>query len=168
MSITDPLARLEILIAQAEAKFGPREPVALTAVGFARVSNPITLFSKQEHGAVILMVAVGEALLTDEPTLQYQLAHEAVHCLAHNFKITRLEEGVATLFGLDHAPAGEEDRLDFVRKQYLADVRCLLKASPDAIRVLRGKSPKFQDIEPADIEALGAAPDLANRLCAPG
>lgn len=37
MSITDPLARLESLIAQAEAKFGPREPVALTAVGFARV-----------------------------------------------------------------------------------------------------------------------------------
>jgi hypothetical protein len=168
MPITDPLLRLEKLIAQAEERFGPREEVGLTSVGFARVRNPITLFSKQLNGAILLMVAVGEGLLTDEPTLQHQLAHEAVHCLAHSPNTTRLEEGVATLFGLENALAGEEDKLDLARQGCLADVRLFLKVAPDGIRTLRKKSPKFQNIKSADIEALGATPELAARLCLPG
>lgn len=172
MPSTDPLSQLEKLIFEAEARFGPREKVALTAVGFARVPNPITLFSTQSNGAILLTVAVGEALLIDEETLIYQLAHEAVHCLAHSStKITWLEEGVATLFGLDNAlvsgqrAAIEEGRLDPDRVKYLAAVRCLLKTSPDAVRLLRAKSIKFENITAADIEALGASAGLAADLC---
>jgi hypothetical protein len=94
--------------------------------------------------------------------------------LAHSpNKTTRLEEGVATLFGLDNTlikparAALEESRLDAARALYLADVRCLLTISADAIHRLRTKSIKFEDIQATDIEALGASSALATRLCLP-
>jgi hypothetical protein len=136
MTYLQPLTLLRGLIAEAEERFGKRSQHRWLAVGLAVDGrNPMTTIVK--HGETkCMLVLVGEDLLNDPETLTYQLAHEAVHCLGSCENTTRLEEGLATYFGIHNSklsPArsqSELGRLDADRRDYLADVSACFTSTP--------------------------------------
>jgi hypothetical protein len=173
MSAVKPVSILMKLISEAETTFGRKEHHFWIGVGLRNdFANPVTSYFLQATSTMIFVV-VGENLLDDLDLLNYQLAHEAVHCLADKPCSTALEEGVATYFGLHNSLLSkkksleEEDKLDARRASYLKDVRELLCINSNAVKLLRDKGRKFADIKEGDLTDLGAKSALATRLCAP-
>lgn len=170
MTAPRPLTMLKVLIAEAEGRFGGSAvPSARALVGLIDNGPP---FAWMTDGPTNI-VFVGQDLLDDAETLTYQLAHEALHCLGSCRDTTALEEGLATLFGLDNSllprerSAVERDRLDPERTAYLRDVEALLAIDRGIIESLRRPPVPFERIVAAQLVARGAPPDLAARLCRP-
>lgn len=121
-----------------------------------------------------MFVLVGQDLLNNPETLTYQLAHEAIHCLGSCENTTRLEEGLATYFGLHNSKISslrsqiETTNLDTHRRDCLTDIVALFDINPAALTILRGNAIPFELIKPQQIVELGANDDLARRLCFPG
>jgi hypothetical protein len=174
MTYLQPVALLRALIAEGEECFGKRSQYLWLAVGLSDDGrNPMTTIVK--HGETKCMfVLVGEDLLNDPETLTYQLAHEAIHCLGSCENTTRLEEGLATYFGIHNTKISplrlqaEFNHLDADRRHYLADVSALLRINPAAIMILRREAIAFDQIKWQQIVELGASEELAARLCSPG
>jgi hypothetical protein len=166
-----PLTMLKALIVEAESRFGARTfPLAWVSVGLIDEGSPRATMI--DDGRVNL-VLVGQDLLDDGETLTYQLAHEALHCLGSCRHTTALEEGLATLFGLDNSllpkarSAIERGRLDPERRGYLEDVEALLATDAAIVRRLREPPVAFEAIRAADLAARGVPDALAARLCRP-
>ena len=120
----------------------------------------------------INLVLVGQNLLDDRETLAYQLTHEELHCLG-SCRTSALEEGLATLFGLDnHLVPGERSvversRLDPARRRHLQDIETLLRMDPDIVKRLREPPIAFEAIEPGDFVGRGVPTSLTTKLCRP-
>ena len=153
MTYSQPVTLLRALIAEAEECFGKRSQHLWLAVGLADDGrNPMTTIVKHSE-TKCMFVLVGEDLLNDPKTVTYQLAHEAILCLGSCENTTRLEEGLATYFGIRNTKVSpqrsqaEFNHLDADRRDYLADVSALLRINPAAIKILRMQAIAFDPIK---------------------
>jgi len=125
-------------------------------------------------------IELSSSASNNKDRLHYQIAHEAIHCLApvRNPPAKMIEEGLAVWFSLDNPTfsgnyrelAVEELRTLPINANYLEARNCFLELTavdPNAIRVLRKKQPNFFDMTPAFIKKMipSVTDDLAERLC---
>jgi hypothetical protein len=166
--------QLRELVAEAETRFGPREPgwTLLTAYNSDQtICAPCTLSAPDGRVARVIL---SENAQGDPIRTRFQLAHEAIHCLAPEARAdaVNIEEGVATLFSISasgiparYAQEAEATCAPYYREA-LADARQLLALNAEAIKLLRAQKSRFHQMTPdLLVSVLGTPLDLATRLC---
>jgi hypothetical protein len=146
------------ILEEAELRFGAREPGREILEPELHADVPRCMFLL---GGIL--VKLGDSCRGDVPNTVYQMAHEAVHCLApvDAGAATVLEEGLATKFACDLRAAmdghANGDHLRTGSAQYddaLNRVRRLLASTGDpGVRSLRASHPKLSPIDAATIRA---------------
>ena len=149
-------SRLGALLAEAETRYGARDP-SFTILGFEfRDGVPQVWFPGNRKHVVIQL---GAACLSDEPRAVFQLAHECVHLLHPILAGTAsvLEEGLATHYSIERVraicnvtysagnPAHE-------RAAALVDV--LLASDPAGIRSLRARHSSLSAVTPDELAVI--------------
>jgi hypothetical protein len=166
--------QLRELVAEAEIRFGPHEPgwTLLSAYNSDQaIYTPCTLSAPHLKVARVIL---SENAQGDPIRTRFQLAHEAIHCLAPEARsdAVNIEEGVATLFSITASgiPAWYAQEAEAMCPSYyreaLADVRQLLALNVEAIKLLRAQRLRFHQMTPdLLLSVLGTPLDLATRLC---
>jgi hypothetical protein len=170
--ITKPTSVLREMILAAEQRLGSRTTafpayVAYTPDHSAPFAGPCL-----DQNCIIVFLTEDMLTASDEQ-VRFQLAHEAVHCLAPSKeKAPRVEEGAATLLSLEAPGISQnyakkaEAGLPESYQRALADVREILQGNPNGIFQVRQIEPDFRKLTPDLLQdVLHISPELAERLC---
>jgi hypothetical protein len=142
-------SRISHALAEAEARFGPRDPsYFLAGWEFVRSYPRIWYPGDRKH----VVIQLGLEARGDVPRLVFQLSHEVVHLLSPTGRrvANNLEEGLATLFAedytLEHLGVPVLTNLASYARARDA-VRRLLARDPTCIRRLREGEPCLSHLE---------------------
>jgi hypothetical protein len=168
----EPNELLAALIGDSVERFGPRfrETWIIARVEIEGDAYPET-FVDTEAG--IIQVRITNSAGRDAQKATYQLAHEAIHCIAATGRRDTIyfEEGLANYNALTSRYLDRNYRrrarrtLPGVLRVPLAAFEAL-KPTDEAIRALRLEQPDFDRLQPHLIERiLGVGPDIAASVC---
>jgi hypothetical protein len=152
---------IDRLLAEAEARFGPRDP-RFTLVGVEYADDgPCIWFPRRYRGREILIILSTEAEFEPDRR-EFQLRHEAIHLLSPARSAINAEEGLAVSFS-------EQSGFCRTRTKSYAAARDLaeemLAADADIVRRVRRDEPSFERWTPNLLTAFGVDPRLAEKLC---
>ncbi len=148
-SITTKLGHI---IKIAETLYGKRDAsYTLLGVELTKKKNPQIWFPNYGDSKNIV-IQITENCLNDMDRAVFQVAHEAIHCLApvKNNEVSVLEEGLATLFAIDYCTKNNHGKhWNAQKKEYVTAqkwVEKLIETDKHIIKKLRDLEPSFSKI----------------------